>query len=100
MVNLDDIVSTIIDKTDEYLNIPSVVGHEKPFLDHLFKEYDGLCYEVIRDDNIVAVSGNDPTSHYISAHIDRHGILSIGGGDYRYAAHAVKNYKYYENSNM
>ena len=96
MVDLEQIVSTVIAKTDEYLKIPSVVGHEKPFLDHLYNEYQKLGYTAIRDDNIVAVSGNAPDSHYLSAHVDRHGILSIGGGDYRYAAHAVKNYKYDE----
>lgn len=96
MVKTDAIISAIINKTDEYLKIPSVVGHERPFLDHLYKEYKGLGYKAVREDNIVAVSGDDPSSHYISAHIDRHGILSIGGGDYRYAAHAIKNYKYDE----
>ena len=61
-------------------------------------EYRALGYTVIRDDNIVAVSGGKPDSAYLSAHIDRHGILSIGKGDYRYAAHAVKNYKYDEDT--
>lgn len=99
MVDLEHIVSKIITKTDEYLKVPSVVGHEKPFLDHLRQEYEALGYAVIRADNIVAVSGNDPDSVYLSAHVDRHGILSIGNGDYRYAAHAVKNYKYDEDTN-
>ena len=98
MANTQAYVSTIINKTDEYLGIPSVVGHEKPFLDHLYKEYKDLGYTVIRDDNIVSISGNNPESYVLSAHVDRHGILSIGGGDYRYAAHAVKNYKYDEDT--
>jgi len=98
VVNIEDIVSTIIAKTDEYLKIPSVVAHEKPFLDRLRKDYEDLGLTVIRDDNIVAVSGNAPNNHILSAHVDRHGILSIGGGDYRYAAHAVKNYKYDEDT--
>ena len=98
MVDPEQIVSIVIAKADEYLKIPSVVGHEKPFLDHLCNEYTTLGYTTIRDDNIVAVSGNQPGSAYLSAHVDRHGILSIGGGDYRYAAHAVKNYKYDEDT--
>lgn len=98
MVDLEKIVSNIIAKTDEYLKVPSVVGHEKPFLDHLYNEYKELNYTTIREDNIVAVSGDKPDSAYLSAHVDRHGILSIGDGDYRYAAHAVKNYKYDEDT--
>lgn len=96
MADIEQILASVIAKTDEYLKIPSVVGHEKPFLDHLHGEYEALGYTVIRDDNIVSVSGKNPDSFILSAHVDRHGILSIGGGDYRYAAHAVKNYKYNE----
>lgn len=90
------LASTAIEKTSEYLRVPSVVGHETPFLDYLFKEYRELGFDCFRDDNIVAVCGNDPASAHITAHIDRHGILSMGNGEYRYAAHAIKNYKYNE----
>ena len=50
MVSYEDLISNIMSKTDEYLNVPSVVGHEKPFLDHLRHEYETLDYTVIRDD--------------------------------------------------
>ena len=98
MPNTDQILSKIIAKTDEYLHIPSVVGHEKPFLDALFDDYQKMGKTVLRDDNIVAVSGKHPESFILTAHIDRHGIVSIGNGDYRYAAHTVKNYKYDEDT--
>jgi len=44
MGDVKDIVSTIVAKTDEYLKIPSVVGHEKPLLDRLHREYEDLGY--------------------------------------------------------
>jgi len=94
------LAALVSEKTQEYLRIPSVVAHEKPFLDYLAREYAGLGYSVKRVKNIMAVYGNDPTSGYFSAHVDRHGILSIGGGDYRFAAHAVKNEKYGEDTNV
>ncbi len=89
-------IATIIAKTDEYLRIPAVVGHEKPFLDYLQADYAKLGYHVQRAENIVAVSGEQPDSCILTAHSDRHGILSIGDGDYRYAAHVVKDIKYNE----
>ena len=96
MSNTEQFLSRIITKTDGYLKVPSVVGHEKPFLDNLYDEYHKIGKTALRDDNIVAVSGDNPESFILTAHIDRHGIVSIGDGDYRYAAHAVKNYKYDE----
>ena len=95
--SIEQIVSEIVEATDCYLKIPAVVGYEKPLLDHLYEDYQALGYDAIRSDNIVRVSGNSPESAYLSAHVDRHGIVSIGKGDYRYAAHAIKNYKYDEN---
>jgi len=84
----------VIDRTRAYLAIPSVVGHEKPFIDALAREWRDRGHGVERADNVLMIRGGAPESGYVSAHIDRHGLVALGGGDYRYAAHAVRNYKY------
>lgn len=93
-LDVNSVTNDIISQTQQYLEIPSVVAHEKPFLDFLEQQYSAIGLVCFNDDNVLVVSGNRPDQAYLSAHIDRHGIMSIGGGDYRYAAHAIKNYKY------
>ncbi len=87
---------TVVAKTIEYLAIPSVVGHEKLFLQYLEKDFKNLGLTVVRHNGALEISGNAPQSTIISAHVDRHGLISIGEGKYAYAAEQVKRQKYKE----
>lgn len=88
------LASRIIAKTNEYLDFPSVVGHETPFLDHLARDFTALGKTCHRPRNLCVVElGDGPV---FLAHVDRHGGIIDENGAVIYAAHAVKNDKYGE----
>jgi putative aminopeptidase FrvX len=89
---------TVVAKTIEYLAIPSVVGHEKLFLKYLKNDFENLGLTVTRHQGVLEISGNAPQSVIISAHVDRHGLISLGGGKYSYAAEYIKEEKYQEDN--
>lgn len=89
---------TVVRKTIEYLAVPSVVGHENLFTTYLEKDFQNLGLTVTRHNGALEISGNAPHSSIISAHIDRHGLISLGNGLYAYAAERIRNIKYGEDS--
>lgn len=90
---------TVSLKTIEYLSVPSVVGHEQHFFKYLKQDFEKLGLNVTQHEGILEVSGSAPKSNIISAHVDRHGLISIGEGQYAYAAQYVKEEKYNEENN-
>lgn len=92
------ITDDIINKTIEYLAVPSVVDNEAPFMTYLCNDFKALGLNVEVSDNLISINGAEPHSHIISAHIDRHGLISLGDGEYFYAAQYVKEVKYGESN--
>ncbi|MGH1398859.1 MAG: peptidase M42 [Alphaproteobacteria bacterium] len=89
-------IKTIIDKTTEYLTIPSIVGHEGGFMHFLKMEFEKLGLRTEIYEGILAVHGNAPYSNIACAHIDRHGLISLGNNEFAYAAQYIKEIKYGE----
>ncbi len=89
-------IEILIAKTIEYLTVPSVVGHEFLFMEHLSHDFRNLGLRTEKHAGVLEVTGNNPLSAIICAHIDRHGLISIGGGTYAYAAQYVRERKYGE----
>lgn len=89
------LAARILAKTSEYLDFPSVVGHETPFLDHLARDFAGLGFAVSRPRNLCVVELGAPGPLTL-AHVDRHGAVIAEDGAAVYAAHAIKNVKYGE----
>ena len=89
---------TVALKTVEYLTVPSVVGHEQPFIDYLAKDFKRLGLKVTRIKGGLAIFGDRPETNIVTAHIDRHGLISLGDGRYAYAAQYIKRNKYNEDS--
>jgi len=87
----------VLAKTNEYLDFPSVVGHETPFLDHLARDFGALGYQVERSPNLCVISLHEPGPVYL-AHADRHGAVIAEDGKAIYAAQAIKNLKYDDNA--
>ena len=85
---------TVVLKTIEYLKIPSVVGHEEFFLDYLKQDFEKLGLTITQHDGLLEISGSKPYSNIISAHADRHGLISLGNDRYAYAAQIIKQQKY------
>jgi putative aminopeptidase FrvX len=90
---------TVALKTVEYLAVPSVVGHEKHFFKYLKQDFEKLGLRVEQHEGILEISGAAPKSTIISAHVDRHGLISVGKGQYAYAAQYVREEKYNEENN-
>lgn len=88
------ILQRIISKTIEYLSVPSVVGHEAAFMSMLEKQYQSMNMIVNHHTGLLSVSGRDPKSAIICAHIDRHGLITAGEGRTYYAAQFIKQRKY------
>ena len=92
------VLDLIIKKTAEYLAIPSVVGHEKFFMDFLEEDFNALDLNTYRYDGLMEIQGRDVGEHIICAHIDRHGLISLGDDEFVYAAQYIKDIKYGENN--
>lgn len=75
----------------QLIRIPSVVGAEHPFFMAVKRELDELGLDVEYYDGVLVVKGNNPTSGYISAHADRHGLICTGHNEFQYAAFIAKN---------
>ena len=87
---------TVALKTVEYLAVPSVVGHEGHFFKYLKQDFEKLGLTTHQHEGILEVCGSNPTSNIISAHVDRHGLISVDEGRYAYAAQHVLEGKYGE----
>ena len=93
-------IESIVSKTIEYLGVPAVVGHEHFFMDLLESDFKTLELSVYRYDRYITVSGKKPFSATVCAHIDRHGLISLGEDEYVYAAQYMKEIKYGENNRL
>lgn len=89
---------TVVLKTAEYLKIPSVVGFEQHFLNYLKNDFEQLGLTTTMHKGLLEVSGQAPFSNIITAHTDRHGLLSLPNNEYAYAAEIIKQRKYDEDS--
>lgn len=90
----------VTSKTIEYLGIPCVVGHEGHFMRYLENDFKTLGLTVKRHDRVIEISGSNPHSSIISAHLDRHGLISIENDQYTYAAQHIKEQKYKEENDQ
>lgn len=89
-------IEMVIAKTMEYLGMPSVVGHEQFFVNYLKKDFEAIDLKASKHDGILEVHGKKPHSAVLCAHIDRHGLISLGKGEYAYAAQYIREIKYGE----
>lgn len=90
-------VEMVVAKTMQCLSVPAVVGHEGVLLRHLERDFQNIIgLSSIRHEGLLEIHGNDPHAGIICAHIDRHGLISIGGGEYAYAAQYMREIKYGE----
>lgn len=75
----------------QLIRVPSVVGAEHSFFMFLKRELEELDITVEYFDGVLVAKGSDPTSGYISAHADRHGLICTGHNEFQYAAFIAKN---------
>lgn len=70
---------------------PSVVGAEDSFFRVIRRELEEIDISVERHSGILVARGNDPDCSYLSAHIDRNGLLCTGPNEFQYAAFIAGN---------
>ncbi|QOY51331.1 peptidase M42 [Candidatus Sulfurimonas baltica] len=75
----------------QLIRIPSVVGAEHSFFMFIKRELEEIGIKVEYYDGVLVAKGKDPTSGYISAHADRHGLICTGHNEFQYAAFIAKN---------
>jgi putative aminopeptidase FrvX len=83
---------------DEFLDVlkqlvrqPSVVGAELAFFRTLQRELDEVAAKVTLYEGLLVAQGTRPQSAYVSAHIDRHGLICTGPNEFQYAAFVARN---------
>lgn len=78
-----------VDRLEELVAVPSVVGYEWPMLQHLSQALEGAGMEVTRREGVVVGVGAAGSDVMISAHVDRHGLVCTSPGSFTYAAHVL-----------
>lgn len=70
---------------------PSVVGVEDAFFRVLRRELEEFPITVKRYHGLLVAQGDRPDSIYLSAHVDRNGLLCTGPNEFQYAAFIAGN---------
>ena len=65
---------------------PSVVGAEDSFFRVIRRELEEMDISVERHSGLLVARGNRPDSAYLSAHVDRNGLVCTGPNEFQYAA--------------
>ncbi|WP_420933762.1 peptidase M42 [Alteromonas sp. A081] len=65
---------------------PSVVGNEHAFFRVLQRELEERGATVTWYEGLLVAQGKQPDQLYLSAHIDRHGLICTGPNEFQYAA--------------
>ncbi|OYP31139.1 peptidase M42 [Rhodopirellula sp. MGV] len=70
---------------------PAVVGLEDLFFQIIRRELEDLSIEVTQYLGLLVATGKNPTRGYVSAHVDRNGLLCTGPNEFQYAAFIAGN---------
>lgn len=81
----------LLDILKQLIRQPSVVSAEHAFFRLLQRELEELGVKVTWYEGLLVAQGNQPDAHYMSAHIDRHGLICTGPNEFQYAAFIAGN---------
>lgn len=70
---------------------PSVVSAEHSFFRVLQRELEEMGAKVTWYEGLLVAQGKKPSSRYLSAHIDRNGLICTGPNEFQYAAYIAGN---------
>lgn len=83
---------------EEYLDIlrhlvrePAVVGAEESFLRLVRRELEEVEVDLQSYKGVLVARGSDPDCLFLSAHVDRHGLVCTGPNEFQYAAFTASN---------
>jgi hypothetical protein len=84
-------ISRILEICNEFLEIPSSIAYEKPFLDYLEKKAKALGYNILRrEEYLVIKPAKGHSNHLFSVHTDRHGMIRNKDNQIEYLAFHLK----------
>jgi putative aminopeptidase FrvX len=84
-------LNVFLDLLKQLIRTPSVVGAEHPFYMTIKRELEELGVGVSYYEGLLVATGNKPNSGYLSAHVDRHGLICTGPNEFQYAAFIAQN---------
>ncbi len=84
-------LNTFLDYLKLLVRQPSVVGYEEPFFRLIQRELEELGVKISRYQGLLVAEGAKPDSNYLSAHVDRHGLICTGPNEFQYAAFVSQN---------
>lgn len=87
----DPEMSEFLDILKPLIREPSVVGAEDSFFRVLRRELEEIGVRVEYLHGVLVAQGCEPESLYLSAHIDRHGLVCTGPKQFEYAAFIAGN---------
>jgi putative aminopeptidase FrvX len=90
---MDKNIKRILEISDEFLQIPSVVGYEKNFLEYLEKKIKELGYKCDLNPKYLVINPHSKKQFIFSAHIDRQGFIKNENGKIEYATNYLKRKK-------
>jgi putative aminopeptidase FrvX len=89
--NVSPLVGDLLDTLKLLIRHPSVVSAEHSFFRVLQRELEEIGVTVTWYEGVLVAQGNKPDAHYMSAHIDRHGLICTGPNEFQYAAYIAGN---------
>lgn len=89
--NTDAMLEEFLDILKPLIREPSVVGHQQSFFRVLRRELEEIGVPVESFHGVLVARGARPDELYLSAHIDRHGLLCTGPNEFEYAAFIAGN---------
>lgn len=87
----DALLQEFLDILKPLVREPSVVGHEQGFFRSLRRELEEIGVPVQYFHGVLVAQGSRPHELYLSAHVDRHGLLCTGPNEFEYAAFIAGN---------
>ena len=67
-------------------------------MDYLTEDFEKLGLSVFAHNGLLEVHGDDRYKAILCAHLDRHGLISLGDNEYGFAAQYIREVKYGENN--
>lgn len=88
---LDVDLASFLDILRHLIREPAVVGTEDSFFRVVRRELEEIEVDVRHYNGVLVARGNDPDSLFLSAHVDRHGLVCTGPNEFQYAAFTATN---------
>lgn len=88
-LNVD--LASFLDILRQLIREPAVVGTEDSFFRVVRRELEEIEVHVQHYKGVLVARGNNPDSLFLSAHVDRHGLVCTGPKEFQYAAFTATN---------